>query len=142
MAAPSRRPSSVTAPSRFQSWSAATPYRPTAGDDNRAAVETFADSAGVLYWPRAVSAWLRQLPLFASNMVAKGRPSKADSTWKILASLEVVPSLRQKPPPSCDRLTGHRGVASLLTAPHRLRNQRTEPPLTRAAGEPGPATLG
>ena len=40
----------------------------------------------------------RQLPLFASNMVAKGRPSKADSTWKILASLEVVPSLRQKPP--------------------------------------------
>src|SRR6267378_8326298 len=82
MAAPSRRPSSVTAPSRFQSWSAATPYRPTAGDDNRAAAET------------------------------------------------------------CDRLTGHRGVASLLTAPHRLRDQRTEPPLTRAAGEPGPATLG
>jgi len=43
----------------------------------------------VPYWSRAVSAWVRQLPLFASNMAAKGRRSKADSTWKRVPTREA-----------------------------------------------------
>jgi len=61
----------------FQSSSAATAARLTAGDDDVRLRKRSSTSRKCPTWSRAVSAWVRQLPLFASIHGGEGPRSKA-----------------------------------------------------------------